>query len=273
MPQPNILANLFPYLKRVPVLRRLFEVDPIAPRDPEALPRVIYMFWDTGLETAPELVRFCVESWQRLNPGWTVTVLDGEAARAIVDRADLPASMSIQAYSDLLRITLLAERGGVWADATALCLRPLDDWLAPVFVQADFFAFYRPGRDRIMSNWFMAATQGAPLATSMRDFYLYFWKRPVIGRKPYFCFHYLFEYLVRISPSLRRQWQAVPRISAEPQHLLQDWHTQGARDPAPLAQIRQSHVQKLSYKIGLTVEDLRALLATLDTKSTAKLLD
>ena len=37
----------------------------------------------------------------------------------------------------MIRLELLAEHGGVWADATMLCLRPLDSWIAHALPEGD----------------------------------------------------------------------------------------------------------------------------------------
>ena len=51
---------------------------------------------------------------------------------------------------------MLRQHGGVWADATSFCLRPLDDWLNAAYA-AGFFAFRNPAKDRMMANWFIAS--------------------------------------------------------------------------------------------------------------------
>ena len=40
-----------------------------------SIPRRIWMFWDSGLENAPDVVSLCLRSWKQLNPDWTVTLL------------------------------------------------------------------------------------------------------------------------------------------------------------------------------------------------------
>ena len=39
--------------------------------------------------------------------------------------ADGPAKGSFAAFSNLIRFKILAEKGGIWADADMLCLKPL----------------------------------------------------------------------------------------------------------------------------------------------------
>jgi hypothetical protein len=71
---------------------------------------------------------------------------------------------------------LITEEGGVWTDATTICLRPLDEWL-PDCMPAGFFCFRDPGPDRLVSNWFLAGVAGNRLACLWRDAHEKFWSR------------------------------------------------------------------------------------------------
>ena len=128
--------------------------------------KVIWSCWFQKRDQAPELVRKCLQSWEDHNPGWEVRVLDAETVCRYVDlrsHIDLSRQTLIAAsLSNIVRILLLHEYGGVWADATTLCNVPLDDWL-PLAANTGFFAFARPGEDRLLSSWFLAAEPGNPL--------------------------------------------------------------------------------------------------------------
>lgn len=75
--------------------------------------------------------------------------------------------MSLATQSDMIRLQLLCKYGGVWADSTTLCIRPLDAWLCDC-CQSGFFAFSNPGKDREMSNWFIASEKNNSLIEKMR---------------------------------------------------------------------------------------------------------
>src|SRR5690606_23656915 len=112
--------------------------------------KVLWLLWLQGWDEAPPVARACLESWRRLNPGWDVRALDGTAIeryvgpRAFARIAAVPKEP--EAFSDQIRIELLYRHGGVWTDATAMCARPLDDWL-PERMSTGFFAFARPTPD------------------------------------------------------------------------------------------------------------------------------
>lgn len=126
------------------------------------IPRRVWLFWDQGLDLAPSLVRSCVESWVRHNPDWEVTVLSGES---LCDWGDPvlcePRARSLLPYrlSELARLSLLLRHGGVWADATAYCMKPLDEWL-PAYLESGFFAFANPAKERLIASWFLASSRG-----------------------------------------------------------------------------------------------------------------
>jgi len=195
------------------------------------MPRQIWMFWEQGVEAAPEIVRECLAAWPRMNPGWEVRVLDGAAARRaapryakLTKRAPL-ATPTVR--SDLLRLELLARYGGVWADATTLPLRPLDDWLHDWLRPSGFFCF-RHSRERIEQNgrlapnWFMASVPKNPLAVAFFNEFRRMWQcLPEGGGGPedftagYFTIQRIMLCTVSTHPAARRVWQATPFVDRD----------------------------------------------------------
>ncbi len=117
------------------------------------------MYWHQGWDSAPAIVKHCAGAWQKHNPTWDIDLLD---ATTIGDKVKLPKtletlSLPLPALSDIIRICLLKKYGGVWADATLWCARPLDDWIEAVCRNSGFFAYDKPGPDRPISSWFLAA--------------------------------------------------------------------------------------------------------------------
>jgi hypothetical protein len=188
----------------------------------DCMRKVIWSCWFQGRDRAPPLVRKCLHSWESLNPGWEVRVLDAQTVCRYVDlhaHVDLTRQTLIAAsLSNIVRILLLHEYGGVWADATTLCNVPLDDWL-PLASNTGFFAFARPGEDRLLSSWFLAAQPGNSLVAKWAARTLRFWQ----GRQrasEYHWFHYQFGLLCSIDNEAFRAWQRVPRISAAAPSLV-----------------------------------------------------
>src|SRR3954471_21109709 len=142
-----------------------------------AVPRLLWLYWEQGWEAAPELVRLCRRSWEALNPGWAIICLDADSASWLVPREAWQPRPAMRANhkANLLRLHLLARQGGVWADATTFCAAPLDAWLPPL-VESGFFAFARPGPDRLLSTWLLAATPGHVLIEKWLAACLRYWR-------------------------------------------------------------------------------------------------
>jgi mannosyltransferase OCH1-like enzyme len=96
--------------------------------------KIIWACWFQGRDAAPELVRRCLLSWEERNSGWELRCVDSSTVSKYVDFStyiDLnQQAITAPSLSDILRVLLLHEYGGVWVDATTFCNVPLDEWLA-----------------------------------------------------------------------------------------------------------------------------------------------
>lgn len=186
--------------------------------------RIVWTCWFQGWERAPRLVRQCARSFEAMNPSWEVRRLDAQGARQIAPLEDYldpkRRKLTAAALADVLRIHLLRGFGGVWADATVLCRRPLDDWLPAVTAPSGFFAFDRPAEDRPVASWFLAAEPGAPLVSAWAERVAGYWAHRTRVDE-YFWFHRLFERLCEEEPWAAAAWGGTPKISADGPHSLQ----------------------------------------------------
>jgi hypothetical protein len=186
-------------------------------------PKVIWSLWLQGRENAPPLVRKCLDSWERKNPAWEFRCLDAtsiERYAGLKEVIDLSRqSLTAASLSDVLRILLLREYGGVWADATLFCNRPLDEWL-PGVMEAGFFAFAAPAPDRPLSSWFLSTESDNYLTSTWHRHVIDYWsKRPATD--DYFWFHHLFRDMCETDRAAAEAWREVPKVSADGPHSLQ----------------------------------------------------
>jgi hypothetical protein len=211
--------------------------------------KIIWVVWLQGWSKAPSLVHSCLSSWQLRNPGWDVRALDLNAIRLLIDLPEFTGKQITPAsFSDLVRISLLHEFGGVWVDATLLCRRPLDGWL-PSLCKEGFFAFHRPGPDRELASWFLAADRpGHPVVSAWHDAVCSFWSERS-QTQDYFWFHHLFGQLCSVDPSVRDVWSRVPKMSADGPHRAQQLRFDND-NPDALAAINAeaAPVLKLTYR-------------------------
>ncbi len=138
-------------------------------RSNSSIPMVIWLFSNLPLEDAPEEVRHSIASWRELNPDHEVRLLTLEDLDDLLDESITNISdTGWLANPELLGLYLLQRYGGIWADVSTLCLRPLSDWLYQEADKTDFFAF-RSGRNPHgdLIPWFLAARPNHPLVTGL----------------------------------------------------------------------------------------------------------
>ena len=108
-----------------------------------SIPPKIWILWYQGLAEAPFIVRKCIDSWVKENPGWDVVILDKDnlGEYMVLDLPDEKlTNLSLTTQSDMVRLQLLSEYGGVWVNSTTLCMKPLDDWIEDC-LDSGFFVF------------------------------------------------------------------------------------------------------------------------------------
>jgi hypothetical protein len=185
--------------------------------------KIIWTCWFQGRETAPPLIKKCLNSWERNNPGWELRCLDAttiERYISVREHIDLNCrSVTAASLSDIVRICLLHEFGGLWVDATVFCNKPLDDWL-PGVMHEGFFAFPAMDPIRPVSSWFLSATSDNHLISGWCQRTIEYWS----NRKEaddYFWFHYLFRDMCETDRQLGQAWSRVPKLGAEKPHVFQ----------------------------------------------------
>ena len=223
----------------------------------------IWTYWHQGFSTAPYIVQRCIRQLEQLHPEFEIHLLDQHNVYDFADRVPVREEvwnkMSLPHRSDLLRTQLLIKYGGIWLDPTVFCLLPLNDWLPPC-VANGLFLFHRPGKDRITSNWFIAAEKNNELLQQLYDALVAYWnnndfknfgktpagrleywcKRIINNRSlllsqlwlsplftkvfrlfPYMIYHYMFYYLIRTDAGCRAIYENMPKVSADGPHRLQ----------------------------------------------------
>ena len=223
--------------------------------------RTVWMLWLQGFENAPDIVQVCLRSWKTRNPTWRVVELNEENLSEYIDSASLATLKSLdikpQKLANLIRLYLISTHGGVWVDSTCFCCQPLDSWL-PGYMESGFFAFRNPGPDRILANWFLAASKGNALASIFyerhRDFFrqnrfplqhtqggrdrvrkigsllnrnaklAQLWASPLLTKTvkayPYYIFHYHFARTVSENAVCRDIWNRTPPFSSDGPHRM-----------------------------------------------------
>ena len=261
------------------------------------------MYWHQGFDKANEIIRQCVNSWEHHNPDWRVILLDKNNVEGYIGQIDIPESkflmLRVQHQSDLIRTRLLIQYGGVWVDPTCFCMKPLDSWL-PEYLTAGLFLFQKPGRDRIISNWFIAASEkNNPLLQKLYDLLCQYWTTndfrnlkgqfprlenllvriinrntffpkvwttwfftKVIRLYPYMIYHYQFCRLVTRDKECKSIWNRMPAFSALAPLRLQREGPLGQLDPRVKSMIDSENVplHKLRWQMDASTMDKGSIL-------------
>lgn len=179
----------------------------------------VWTCWLQGWDKAPELAKACLASLRKNLSNVQIVELDDKNYTQWVYLPDyivekykkghIPAAM----FSDMLRLQLLAEYGGIWIDSTVLCSHAdsadsaenkrtySPSWQD--IVNADLFVFQytKPGRkwSGALSNWFVASKKGNPFIMTLRDMLFAYWKDYDVALEYYIC-HLFFNEVAKIYP-------------------------------------------------------------------------
>ncbi len=177
----------------------------------------IWMFWWTGLSSAPDIVKMSVNSVRANAKGFEVHVLDQnnyqeyiELPQYVIEKHDR-GLITHAMFSDILRVTLLSVYGGVWIDATILCLRQLPDFLKTV----DYYTCKTYDRDSQLvskSRWtsfFLAGSQEFGLFSKSRELLFSYW-RIYDTQIDYLLIDYIFAYIWIKDKEIRRKMRSLP---------------------------------------------------------------
>jgi hypothetical protein len=225
--------------------------EPHADQNPR-FPKIIWCCWFQGWENAPSLVKKCFSSWQRKNPGWDFRCLDATTIEQYVpirqyidlDRQRITAA----SLSDIVRILLLHDFGGVWVDATLFCNQPLDEWLPGVMGEG-FFGFRALEPVRPVASWFLSAERGSYFISTWCRWTVEYWSNRTQS-DDYFWFLHMVRGMCETDPGIAEIWSRIPKIGVERPHALQI----GGEMYRPAAEVRDrvdwaTPVFKLTHRV------------------------
>ena len=134
------------------------------------------MTWFQGWKNAPEISQRCLESWRHYNPSWDIKLLDKDNYKEHINIDEVLPNLETNYISlgDILRLFLLKDEGGVWADSTTWCNKPLDTW---VHDTRDAFCFTRP--DRGIASWFISAQPNSYIIDVWYNAMVEYWKHRI----------------------------------------------------------------------------------------------
>ena len=108
-------------------------------------------------------MQLCIKSWDLYGDFDQVDILDAASVYNFLPPGTLPStyqSLPVQIQSDLVRLGLLREYGGIWMDASTLVTSPVASWLGSLELNTESFLFQNTGAGiggRLFETGFMAS--------------------------------------------------------------------------------------------------------------------
>ena len=212
---------------------------------------VIWCCWLQGVEQAPAVVKKCIRSFSKFEK--KIHVITAENYAEYVSLPDCivrkweEGIISNTHFSDLLRIALLAERGGLWIDATVFCSDTRE--ITEILNGTDLFAYsfamrVDPTKHILFDSWFLYAAKKNPIIEETRQMLWSYWENEDCLMH-YFLFHLCFASCCRRH---QEAWEQIPVYSMEPCHILQQEMLGEYKEKRWNQIMKMSGIHKLTYK-------------------------
>lgn len=224
-------------------------------------PLPVFVYWGTGVATAPALVRRCVAELEHRAPAGSVVVLDESLVHHYVS---IPADVQARVrrdptkFSNLVRLALLERYGGVWLDATCLLSEPVEP-AVEVHRRSGFFAFRHP--ERMLSSWFLAARPGNYVVSMLLKAHYTYWRHHERAVH-YHVFNMLFEALYLLDERFAAAWDATPELDGDAPYELQRVMYEPYDEERWQALVGGSFIHKLTHKLDLERLEPDSMIAT-----------
>ena len=216
-------------------------------------PKIIWQYWHQGLEDAPLIIKKCLDSVKKYHPDYDIRVVTFDT---IKDYVQIPQkyydlleqkNYSIAHFSDVLRLYLLSQYGGVWIDSTIY----LTGRIPEDILNADFFAFQKdPKTDNFedkMTCFFITSKQNGMWVNLIKSAIESYWLN-----NNYLIHYFIFEHIVTMisnsNKELQTSWNNMPYYSADITGKLQDIMFE-QYDKSTSDEIKAlTNIHKLTYK-------------------------
>ena len=194
---------------------------------PHEVSNKVWICWFQGMDNAPDLVKTCFESVKKNLINKDIVLITADNLEQYVQFPDYiidkwkSGIITHTHMTDLLRIELLINYGGLWLDATTLCTSPNKD-IPKYFFESDLFFFQtlKPGRDgkaTYPSSWLISAKTNNKILMATRTLLYEYWKTNT-AMDDYFLLH---NFISIALEKYEDDWKSiVPRDNATPHILL-----------------------------------------------------
>lgn len=186
----------------------------------------IWICWFQGKQNAPELVQQCISSVEKNLNDYEVIVLTWDNYKEYVNIPDYIMKLyskkiiTIVHLSDIIRMNVLIEHGGLWLDSTVLCTcQSLPEYMK----NESLFVYKEIGLDLsdksaiAASSWLIYASKNNNILKATQDMLYAYWKKEKY-LKDYFLFHIFFKIATELYED---EWNNMPAYNNVSPHMLQ----------------------------------------------------
>ena len=186
------------------------------------LNKTIWLLWLQGWDTAPWLVKQVAESWEINNPDWNIEYVTLDNLHNYVHDIDYiydkTKEIEAPAKSDIIRLSLLKNHGGVWADATMLCMQPLSTWAQEAVKCAGLWMYHGNGGGMDAKNgpasWFIISEKDSLIINKWKNACDKYWQNRT-NADSYFWLDGLFRKLFESDLEFKNRWGRAPHLYCE----------------------------------------------------------
>ena len=253
------------------------ETEQIKPKKTFNNEKIIWQFWGQGwdFEKLPDVVKISYKSVEKYKKDYEIIHLD---MNNINDYLEIPAyilkkvenkKMGFAHFTDIIRLALLYNYGGVWIDATIL----LTDYLPQEYFEMDYFMFQRDDNLENKKDWedyddfyfswnnemkvrvlnsIIFAKKNNEIIKTLLDMLLIFWEHNDLVPN-YFFFQVLYTELIE-NYYKKKQCKIVSDTLTH--ELIRVWFDKFSQEK--LDEItKRNNVHKLTYKIDSEKRDTK----------------
>jgi len=185
----------------------------------------IYICWWQGYDSAPIIVKKCIDSVKQHAGTHPVIVMTRDNWDKYVNLPEYillkvqKGQISLTHFSDIIRMALLSQNGGMWLDATIFAYSDIPD----AFFEMPFYTIRYPNSKSSISKgrwtgYCIASNKNNPLISYCLDVFLEYWKTET-DLFEYLFIDYLINYAYNSISIIKKIIDSVPETNVTVQGL------------------------------------------------------
>jgi len=143
-------------------------------------PKMIWTYWEEPEHLDPkrrlsEQAKQAIRSWEQHHPNYEIILLTKKTYKGYVtipEEIRSHPALNPDYLRDLIKLWVLAERGGIWIDPEIILTKPLDPWLFPKYAEFAAVIDHTKTTDPthpVIDPTFMACNKGSIVIKKWRD--------------------------------------------------------------------------------------------------------